>query len=74
MDATAAEVLARSPEEAKRIAAKLEKLPRVKEARTLNDIVPTQQKQKLDVIGRARAALDPALNQRRTASRAIMRM
>ena len=56
-----------SPEEAKQIATKLEKLPRVKEARTLHNIVPTQQKQKLEVIGGAKAALDHALNQQRTA-------
>ena len=67
MDANAAEVLARSSEEARRIATKLEKLPRVKEASTLDNIVPTQQKQKLDVIGRAKAALGPALNQQRRA-------
>ena len=67
MDTNAAAVLARSFEEAKQIAEKLEKLPQVKEARTLDDIVPTQQKQKLHLIGHAKAALKSALNQQRTA-------
>ena len=74
MDTNAAAVLARSFEEAKQIAEKLEKLPQVKEARTLDDIVPTQQKQKLHLIRHAKAALKPALNQQRTAERATMRM
>ena len=67
MDANAAEVLARSREEAKQIAGKLEKLPQVNEVRTLDDIVPTEQRQKLEVIARAKAALEPTLHQRRTA-------
>ncbi len=67
MDANAAEVLAHTTEEAKQISAKLEKLPQVKEARTLDKILPTQQKEKLHVVRRANAALASALNQQRSA-------
>ncbi len=68
MDANAAEMLASSSEEAKRIAAKLARLPQVKEARTLDDIVPKQQEEKLQIIRRAKPAIDSALNQPRAAA------
>lgn len=59
--ASAVEVLARSPEAAREIAERLQKLPEVWQARTLQSFIPENQEEKLARIRAAASALLPAL-------------
>jgi hypothetical protein len=60
--ANAINVMTNSEEEAKKIEARLEKLPEVLEVRSLDSFVPQDQPAKLKLIAQAAKVLDPALN------------
>ena len=60
--ANAVNVLTNSDADAKRIAAKLEKLPEVLQVRWLDSFVPDDQPAKLKLIAQGAKVLDPALN------------
>jgi hopanoid biosynthesis associated RND transporter like protein HpnN len=60
--ANAINVLTHSEEDAKRIEAKLEKLPEVLRVQSLDSFVPEDQPAKLKLIDQAARVLDPALN------------
>ena len=62
IDANSAQVLARSPDDAKAIATKLAQLPEVAETRTIESFIPPDQSKKLALIRRAERALRPALD------------
>ena len=55
-------VLAKSPAEAAELAAKLEKLPEISHAISINSFIPTDQPAKLAMIDDAAAVLSPTLN------------
>jgi hopanoid biosynthesis associated RND transporter like protein HpnN len=60
--ANAINVLTRSEDDAKKIEARLEKLPEVLEVRSLESFVPQDQPAKLKLIAQAGRILNPALN------------
>jgi hopanoid biosynthesis associated RND transporter like protein HpnN len=60
--ANAINVLTRSEDDAKKIEARLEKLPEVLEVRSLESFVPQDQPAKLKLIAQAGKILNPALN------------
>jgi uncharacterized protein len=60
--ASAINVLTRSDADARKIAAKLEKLPEVLRVQWLDSFVPEDQPAKLKLIGQAAKVLNPALN------------
>jgi uncharacterized protein len=60
--ANAVNVLTNSDEDAKKIEAKLEKLPEVLQVRALDNFVPEDQPAKLKLIAAGAKVLDPALN------------